>query len=85
MQHSETSSPKAMSKSISTCLIIAIQLFCVVYFRTIAKAVIEKHQWPLALRGIYKRRGKYTTALRELIVKMPGIVIMRATCACAYM
>ncbi|XP_064387692.1 transient receptor potential cation channel subfamily A member 1 homolog [Halichondria panicea] len=42
-------------------------------YETIAKAIIEKHQWPLALRGRYKRRGKYTTALRELIVKMPAV------------
>ncbi|XP_064390866.1 transient receptor potential cation channel subfamily A member 1 homolog [Halichondria panicea] len=44
-------------------------------YETIAKAVIENDQWPLALRGRYKHRGKYTTALRELIVKMPDVAL----------
>ena len=42
--------------------------------RKLAKAVIETDQWPLALRGTYKRHEKETTAFRELIAKMPGII-----------
>ncbi len=51
-------------------------LICIAFFRTIARAIIESDQWPVALRGKYKRRRKYTTAFRELIAKMPGIMFL---------
>ncbi|XP_064407355.1 transient receptor potential cation channel subfamily A member 1 homolog isoform X2 [Halichondria panicea] len=51
-------------------------------YEKLAKAVIETDQWPLALRGTYKRHEKETTAFRELIAKMPDvaeIVLNRCT------
>ena len=38
---------------------------------------MESDQWPLALRGTYMdHRHRQTTPFRELVKKMPGIVML---------